>query len=580
MELIREIEINDFRSIQSATLAINSGYLPIVGPNNSGKSNILRALHLFFTDEVEPDRPLRLARDFHNPSRNRKKELSVCVKFRLPENFNYRKNIRDGLNALLGDTFSIRKTWSYEQSPQGFVTDVEVAKEGEELSRVASDEEYRVQQFFNLIKFRYQPNHIHPSEVLQREESELQSALLFRLNRLQSSDSPEFDRIFDHMRDVASDLVKPISERLQVAAQQVEELELSTPAEFGDVLFSFVPRLKVRAGEKFEALQHGSGIQSYLTYLMLSFLDTRFEAKFGWQQATIWALEEPESFLHQSLQHELAAFLAETGTSDRFQIFATTHSDVFTRHGSHGVLCRLKEGRTQWSVHPARILSGEAAKRGVTAFVHPLLFAPQKPLLLVEGETDRRYLELAYRILGRINPWNIRDLGALDLQTDLQGVDGLRTYLGGNRGALRTRPYEAPCFVLVDWNESESKVKRVRKEVEVHHTSKVIQWREDECNAELHQSFAGIERALSTELIREAEGRDLLVTLRPTEAPVPLHLDRSSLEKTRLVEFAEQRELESDVQHFKDLIDRLEEELKDSLTDASRLISGSLFPSE
>lgn len=580
MILVTDVEIEDFRSIQRGSLEVTSGYVPIVGPNNSGKSNILRALNLFFNDEVEPGRSLNLNLDFHNPSRNRKKQISVSVTFDLPSYFKYRKNIRLGLDETLGRHFAIRKSWSYphEQSPQGYATSVQVQRRGESgFSGIDPDEVSRVHQFLNLIRFRYQPNHIHPSDVLRQEEAELQSALLFRLNRAHDIKAEDVERVFAKMKDVASDLVSPISDHLKQAARQVEELELSTPTEFGDLLFSFVPKLKVAGGEKFDALQHGSGIQSFLTYLMLAFLDTRFDSKFGWQQATIWAIEEPESFLHQALQHQLAEFLASTGESDRFQIFCTTHSEVFTRYADHGVLCRSDEGRTEWNRYPVRVLTGEAARRGVTPYVHPLLFSSPKPLLLVEGSTDRIYMESAFRLLGLLNPWVVRDLSDLDAATDLKGVDGLRTYLNANRGALKTRPLDAPCFVLIDWNESSKKVEQLRKELGNHTTSKVIQWFETECNPDLDQTFAGIERALSTSAIRAGERAGLLKTLRPSDADVPLVLDRASLKKTELAELVRSRGQKGDFTHFWALIERLQNDLRDSIEEGVRLSSGELF---
>ena len=51
---IKEVEIENFRSIFKEKIELEFGDLTsIVGPNNSGKSNILRALQLFFTGMVE-----------------------------------------------------------------------------------------------------------------------------------------------------------------------------------------------------------------------------------------------------------------------------------------------------------------------------------------------------------------------------------------------------------------------------------------------------------------------------------------------------------------------------------------------
>ncbi len=63
MRLIQSIQVEGFRSIQSASLTPLSGLTTFVGKNSSGKSNLLRALSLFFNNELEPGRPLVFARD-------------------------------------------------------------------------------------------------------------------------------------------------------------------------------------------------------------------------------------------------------------------------------------------------------------------------------------------------------------------------------------------------------------------------------------------------------------------------------------------------------------------------------------
>jgi AAA15 family ATPase/GTPase len=580
MRLISQIKISDFRSIQKGMFKVDDGYLPIIGANNSGKSNILRALSLFFTNEIEPSLPLRLAFDFHNPARRRKKEISISVSFDLPDYFNFHKKIKDNLDGLFdGRKFTITKTWGYSnlESEAGQSINTFIQTEGKINRQVEAEDYHKIQQFLNLIKFRYQPNHIHPSEVLEKEEPELRQALLYRLRRSKTAKSKEFDKIFGDIGVIASELIAPVTESLRRGGGQIEDLELATPKDFGELLFSFAPRLKVKGGEKFDALQHGSGVQSFLTYLMLSFLDRRFEQKFGWQQATIWAIEEPESFLHQTLQHELAALLAKLGSSDRFQVLCTTHSDVFSRYSQQGILCRLKEGKSVWDKLSSRLLTGEAARRGISPYVHPLLYSGDRPLLLVEGETDRRFLKLAFNVLNRLNVWMICDLQSLDPESELQGVDGLVSYLRANRGAIKTRPLDSPVFVLVDWNVNERNIAQLNREICQHSTSKVIKWQIQNSNPNLDRSFTGIEKFLSINIIREAEKSGMIRTLRPSRNEYPIIAVRDSMIKRKIVQLAEKRNTPDDFNYFKSLLDKLDSDLRDSIFKADRIMSGTLF---
>ncbi|MCB0293377.1 MAG: AAA family ATPase, partial [Calditrichaeota bacterium] len=54
MQIIKSIRICNFRSIDEVKLDVSAGDLCIiVGNNDAGKSNILRALNLFFNGETD-----------------------------------------------------------------------------------------------------------------------------------------------------------------------------------------------------------------------------------------------------------------------------------------------------------------------------------------------------------------------------------------------------------------------------------------------------------------------------------------------------------------------------------------------
>ena len=48
----------------------------------------------------------------------------------------------------------------------------------------------------------------------------------------------------------------------------------------------------------------------------------------------MWALEEPESSLHSSLEARVAKYLSDMSAdpTSRLQIFSTTHSDLVLQH--------------------------------------------------------------------------------------------------------------------------------------------------------------------------------------------------------------------------------------------------------
>lgn len=562
MILLQRIHIKDFRSIANETFDIKEGYNPIIGLNNSGKSNLLRALNLYFTNEVEPGKALDLRVDFHNPSRNQKKRIEISIDFKLPDKFQYQRTISESLNRLLGRNFTIKLVWQYSDPiSRNIGVEYSYRKNEESFVTAKNEDENSIRQFIKLIKFRYIPNHIHPSEMLKSEENELRDALIFKLNQKKSFDKNTIQELFDRITSLSTEIVKPIEEKLKDTATNVNELSLTVPTDLSQLLFAFKPQMKVRGGEKLDSLQHGSGVQSYLTYRMLHFLDTRYSSKFGWHQATIWAIEEPESFLHQSLQHKMADFFSEIGRDERFQVFTTTHNDIFARYSSSGLLFTLDNGKTNALTTDSTYLIELLSKKGIVSFVHPLHYSVRKPLLLVEGITDKRYLENYYRVTKLVNPWDVRAIEEIDPGSNLKGVDGLGSYLNSNISVLKTRAIDSPIIVVIDWNENNTKIEKINRALSVHQPSTAVQWPEANANPQLDESFTGIERFLSTSIIEKAGVEGILSLKNPYKKDYPLSLVRSSLSKTRLCDFVIAQCDENDYDHFKGFIKIIEQKI-------------------
>src|SRR3990172_9867531 len=109
MQLIRSIEIEKFRSVEKVSVTDVSDIAALVGPNNSGKSNILRALNVFFNDETHPGIFIDFDVDYRlSPPSKKKKAIKVAVEFDLPEMFRFRKGL-EAAEQLLGRRFWIRK---------------------------------------------------------------------------------------------------------------------------------------------------------------------------------------------------------------------------------------------------------------------------------------------------------------------------------------------------------------------------------------------------------------------------------------------------------------------------------------
>ena len=75
MQIIKRIEINYFRSAYSASLKNCKAINIFTGGNDAGKSNILKALNLFFNNETELNIPFSFQDDL---SRTREVEARAA----------------------------------------------------------------------------------------------------------------------------------------------------------------------------------------------------------------------------------------------------------------------------------------------------------------------------------------------------------------------------------------------------------------------------------------------------------------------------------------------------------------------
>lgn len=92
---IKQIRIKNFRSI--VDLDINVDKMNIfVGLNDAGKSNILKALNLFFNNETEPGCAFDFETDYskYAPVRKKKaKEIEISIVFAIPVRYSYHEDV-------------------------------------------------------------------------------------------------------------------------------------------------------------------------------------------------------------------------------------------------------------------------------------------------------------------------------------------------------------------------------------------------------------------------------------------------------------------------------------------------------
>jgi predicted ATPase len=368
---LTSVQVTDFRSIAASRVGDLGDVTPLVGLNGSGKSNLMRALNLFFNGTIEADQRIDLRRDFREPGRQRKLRVAVEVQLEYGVFASLRHERRDALVQLASAATSLtmKKEWVLDPATRDAVTNVYAGPTGEEPRLVPPDQLPLANRLLSVVRFRYIPNHVHPSQILADEDDEIRRMLFDRLGKRQVLR----EEVVQSIGHVACELMQPVVDVMRTATGEVASVELATPADWRDLAWAFGMKLRGPQSQSFDALMHGSGVQSVLAYSILHAIDTSFSGSFGWRKGAIWAVGEPESFLHVGLQEELARLLVEYTNQEPLQVICSTHATPFLGVSDAGILTTMDgSGRTQFATVDRREMIRAAYSARIAPYAHAL----------------------------------------------------------------------------------------------------------------------------------------------------------------------------------------------------------------
>lgn len=313
---IRSIHIENFRSIRSVDADL-SQLSVFVGKNDCGKSNILRALNLFFNDQTNVGSDFAFQEDynFFAPERARRaKEIVVRVEFDIPTSYH--------------DTNGHVIVWTKKWREDGLWSE-EYDYHGLRLSRgrrgrvvrehVEIPDKSNVHSLLRKIEFEYVPA-IKDSDYFDDLRGRIYGIISEVAARTFHESSTAFEQsIGDHLNELTS----------SITASLGFDTRLALPRD----LYHIFERLDFLSGEKSVSLNNrGDGIKARHIPLILRFMAEKkaaLQRRGGPPISSIWAYEEPENNLEIASAVQLADelhLLANAGTA---QILLTTHSPAF-----------------------------------------------------------------------------------------------------------------------------------------------------------------------------------------------------------------------------------------------------------
>lgn len=293
MRIISKIEINYFRSTYVVNLAKINDVNVLIGGNDSGKSNVLKALNLFFNNSTELNVPFFFNDDL---SRIREKEVKeskgkATIWIRITFN-NFLKW------KSLPNQFSIKRSWNrYENRPvDSYSNDLPATTVG---------------KFLNKLSFHYIPA-VRGRNIFSHYLNELHDALI--------------DDEKAGVRSSANDLLASINKSTLDMSEKIKsgldiDSSIQVPEDLRQ-LFSTLDFSTKFSGYDMPLQKRGDGIQARHIPFILDFI-ARHSNKYH-----LWAYEEPESSLELSKAFDLAKQF-QTDFSKENQIFLTTHSPAF-----------------------------------------------------------------------------------------------------------------------------------------------------------------------------------------------------------------------------------------------------------
>lgn len=292
---ISKIRIQRFRSIEDQEIV----FKPItifVGDNDSGKSNILKAINLLVNEKVTVTAEYNHARDYYKFDRRKRKAEETII----TATIEYSPNPDIELKQW-------RKTWRLGARPYVDGTP-ELLKSAPRRTNVT--------KWINRFKYRYIPANKEDSyiQLLMRELYDLFTSTIQK--KIQGS---------------ADDLIKHIENETSSVSQEILNIlrinsKIQLPKNLRDV-FSL---LTFETDHGISIEQRGDGIRIRHIPVILNFLADRKNHQRGIVRvSSIWGYEEPENNLEMGAAFELADQFVKYARENEIQIIMTTHSPAF-----------------------------------------------------------------------------------------------------------------------------------------------------------------------------------------------------------------------------------------------------------
>lgn len=377
MEIVA-FTVSNYRSIQRAERLELSQRTVLVGPNNEGKSNLLRALSTSV-------RYLCTAGDdyqFEDWSYSWRKDYPIGLQEVNPKGFSTfgldfrlteeeRRDFRDRVGSRINDLLPVRIKWGRGRPS------MEVLKQGPG-KQVLSNNAEKIRDFMSRhLRIETIPA-VRTAAEAHRVAQEIIGAELARAEQ-----SPAYkaaiEAIADLQRPIFRRLTRNLTSSLREFLPDIRSVDISASRAARQRALRETYTIRVDDGTATELRFKGDGVQSLAALALMKHAATPKDGS----GALFLAIEEPESHLHPSAIHRLGAVINEI--SKKHQVVLTTHCPLFVdrHHIEANIVVNQNKAKPAASIQAIRAALGVR----VSDNLHNADI-----ILIAEGEEDRMSL--------------------------------------------------------------------------------------------------------------------------------------------------------------------------------------------
>ncbi|MHB1127897.1 MAG: ATP-dependent nuclease [Bacillota bacterium] len=380
---ISHFRIKSFRTIKREIAVSLKDGTCLVGPNNVGKSNLLRALQMFFTGY---ENKYGYTRERDLPFGVNNTQTSLICTFSAEQDNQYDEEVLSRYHQLhnmipipvpTGRDITIYLTFSSGSNPTYRLFPNTPLPHGTVAADFSRRQKAVVQDVLAKFVLYYVPSNKSFLDLYQS------LVLDFIRQEIANDIQPVLSTIRDHLAQISNE----VSQALSGINEGHLHIELRPPGpEAKEMLSGF--DFHLLDPQDTSVFSKGVGIQSAAMMAFFLWISRRNR---GAQRNTVWLLEEPESYLHPSLATGVSGLVRQL--SSEAIVLLTTHSLSFvSKTPERNVGLSIEDSSTS-AIQFTSYREATTTLRKTLGVEFSDFFNLDLYNLFVEGELDKRYLE-------------------------------------------------------------------------------------------------------------------------------------------------------------------------------------------